>query len=212
MFLVSKEFYKNQEKTFDRAMKEIKEILLQSYLAFDAKLKKDMESRVREEEDPMKDISGDFTEEPFSEDEPTTFSFEDERFAEDDALEFNAPLLDSSCSDFGVFVLHFRSFVLQFWSLCAPLSESLCSAFGVLCSNFGVFVLYFQSLYAPVSESLCSIFGIFVLQFRSLFVPPLKSLCSAFGVFVLCFRSFVLQFWSLCSPHSESLCSSFGVL
>ncbi|KAI9195354.1 hypothetical protein LWI28_014092 [Acer negundo] len=68
MFLVSEEFYKNQEKTFDRAVKEV------------------IESRVREEGDPVNDISRDFMEEPVSDDELVPVSSDDDRFNGGDTL------------------------------------------------------------------------------------------------------------------------------
>ncbi|TXG48245.1 hypothetical protein EZV62_027539 [Acer yangbiense] len=77
----------SQEKIFDRAVKEIKEMLLQSYpsfnfFAFDAELKKAIETWEKEADEPVEDISGNFKEVSLSDDEPMAVSSDDERFGE----------------------------------------------------------------------------------------------------------------------------------
>ena len=85
IFLNSDEFSEIQEETFDKAVKDVRTLLLRSYpdfnfSAFDADVKKATESRVRKKNAPIADKSVDFTEEPISEDEPEVVSSDDERF------------------------------------------------------------------------------------------------------------------------------------
>ncbi|KAI9195137.1 hypothetical protein LWI28_012113 [Acer negundo] len=83
-----------QEKTFDRAVKDICTLLARSYsdfdfFAFDEDLKKATDSRVRKLSDPAVDKSENFSEESLSNKESGTMSSDDddERFVADLALE-----------------------------------------------------------------------------------------------------------------------------
>ncbi|KAI9197011.1 hypothetical protein LWI28_029025 [Acer negundo] len=96
LFMDSEEFCKIQEKTFDRAVKDIRTLLARSYsnfdfFSFDEDLKKATDSRVRKLSDLAVDKSENFSEESLSDKESGTMSSDDddddERFVADLALE-----------------------------------------------------------------------------------------------------------------------------
>ena len=90
MFLASEDFYRTQERCFDRAVSDIRTLLQRSYpdfdfAAFDADVKKATDARKWKEGPPVANKANDYKEEPISEDEPDAISSDDERFAADKA-------------------------------------------------------------------------------------------------------------------------------
>ena len=85
MFLASDEFAEMQEVIFDKAVDDVRKLLLRSYpdfdfSSFDADVKKATDNRKRAEPVSVADMSGTFLEEPLSENEPEAVSDDDERF------------------------------------------------------------------------------------------------------------------------------------
>ncbi|KAK2649755.1 hypothetical protein Ddye_017244 [Dipteronia dyeriana] len=87
MFSVSDELYNIQTEIFDHAVEELKAILVASYpglyfRAFDTKVKKRIEGRVKLVHGPVDDMSLAFTEVILFDDEPSDVSSENERMIE----------------------------------------------------------------------------------------------------------------------------------